>query len=258
MGETKSGYAGIVLIGNTSRRFEGEDADQLWQQLHREVERSHPRFVGFDGARNRFLRIFPEGFSAPLYRKEERDYKLKAKAKLDVTVPLERALTETGLAEAIMPALGTNLLHSIENAKFREALKGPLGDQFIRGAAIFAEGDLARGLAQMEQALRPHEVANWTAVTYFPFLWRPAIHMFLKPEVTRKYAECVGHAFSHTYSSHLKPATYECLLNLVSMTVREISDLRPADHIDIQSFIWVVGEYTADDEAKVRAAGLGE
>jgi len=254
MAETKSGYAGIVLIGNKTKRLEADNPEELWQQLHREVERSHPNFFGFNGAKNRFLRIFPEGFRSALYCKEERDYKLRAKDKLDAAVPLERALTESGLGETILPALGTNLLHPIENAKFREALRGPRGDQFIRGAAVFAEGDFASGLLQMDKALRPHGVANWTAVTYFPFLWKPAVHMFLKPEVTKKFAERVGHSFSARYSSQLNASTYASLLDLVDTTDREIDELRPVDHIDTQSFIWVVGEYTADDELAVHAA----
>jgi hypothetical protein len=39
---------------------------------------------------------------------------------------------------------------------------------------------------------------------------------------------------------------YASLLDLVERTSHELSDLQPRDRIDIQSFIWVVGEYQED------------
>ena len=51
----------------------------------------------------------------------------------------------------------------------------------------------------MERALKHHESAKWTVVTYLPFLWRPETHMFLKPEVTKDFAARVGHRFASDY-----------------------------------------------------------
>jgi hypothetical protein len=252
LAETKSGYAGIVLLGNDIKtKLTGQSAEGLWQQLLVEAEKSNPNFVGFDGAKNRFQRIFKDGFKSPVYRLEERDYKVKAKSRLDTVAPLDTALDGKGLGPVILAVYqSTNLLNAqFEKPRIREALLGPHADLFVRGAAIFAMGDIDRGLSQMEQALKPHDVAKWTAVTYLPFLWRPDIHMFLKPQVTRNFAERVGHALARDYSAKLKCSVYRSLLDLVATTEKAIGDLEPADHIDVQSFIWVVGEYTADDEA---------
>lgn len=130
----------------------------------------------------------------------------------------------------------------------KEALYGPKADDFVRGAARFATGEMKEGLWEMQQALKPHEIAKWTAVTYLPFLWRPEAHMFLKPEVTKDFALRVGHPFADEYEAKLDLRVYESLLNLVARTEKEIADLHPKDHIDVQSFIWVIGAYKDGQE----------
>src|SRR5450759_4363242 len=129
----------------------------------------------------------------------------------------------------------------------KELLESPQADDFIHGAAKFAKNDPKTGLLEMSRALKPHAVANWTAATYLPFLWQPAVHMFLKPEVTKAFASRVGHPFFDVYDSNLDPSIYSSLLNLVSRTKDELTELNPRDLIDVQSFIWVVGEYTPEE-----------
>ena len=106
----------------------------------------------------------------------------------------------------------------------------------------------------MAPALKRHDAAKWTIVTYLPFLWRPEEHMFLKPDVTRKFAGRVGHRFDNDYSSRLDAKVYDSLLDLVRETRAELKSLAPRDNIDIQSFIWTVGEYSAEDEKRVAVA----
>lgn len=72
--------------------------------------------------------------------------------------------------------------------------------------------------------------------------------MFLKPEVTKDYAARVGHPLASVYEARLDFAVYSSLLDLASRTSDELSDLRPRDRIDIQSFIWVVGAYREEQE----------
>jgi hypothetical protein len=100
----------------------------------------------------------------------------------------------------------------------------------------------------MERALKPHNNAKWTVVTYLPFLWRPDQHMFLKPDVTNDFAARVGHRFALNYGAKLDMPVYEDLLDLAEKTSIELADLEPRDRIDVQSFIWVVGGYPADAE----------
>lgn len=247
----KDGYAGIVIRdGSIKDRVQGVGKDDVWRQLHVLAARHSPNYFGFDGARARFLRIFREGFKSRAYLDHERNYKLKAKEKLQSAAPLAQALTASGLGEPILAAYrATNLLSPFEKTRMQEALRGPHSDQFIRGAAAFAIGELKLGLSEMAQALRPYDVAKWTAVTYLPFLWNSDVHMFLKPEVTKNFAERVGHSFSVDYSPQLDLSVYLSLLDLASAADRETASLEPTDRIDTQSFVWVVGEYDVDAEA---------
>jgi len=258
--ETKTGFAGIVLLdGEIKVRLEDQNSEQLWERLHQEAGKLNPNFVGYDGARARFLRIFPDGFMSEIYLGDgkggERNYKLRAKSKLDELVPLEQAREAQGVGEAISGIFqSTNLLSPFEKMRVRDVLRGPKADAFIQGAAEFALGDRRQGLAAMANALKPNGAAKWTTVTYLPFLWRPETHMFLKPEVTRKFAGRVGHRFEHEYATALDARVYDCLLDLVAETKAELKALAPRDNIDIQSFVWVVGEYSVEDEKGLLAA----
>ncbi|MBV9827680.1 MAG: hypothetical protein JO001_18765 [Alphaproteobacteria bacterium] len=254
MAETKTGFGGIVLLEGVSPvRLQDQHSERLWERLHQEAARLNPNFVGYDGARTRFLRLFPDGFSSKKYLGQgklgERDYKLKAKRQLDESLPLNRAHEAKGAGEVVLKVFqATNLLFPNEKMRLAEALRGPHADRFVQGAAEFALGDRTRGIAAMAQALRAHGADKWTTVTYLPFLWRPDAHMFLKPEVTRKFASCVGHRFQHQYSPELDERVYSGLLDLVSEARAKLEDLTPRDNIDIQSFIWVVGAYSIKDE----------
>ena len=72
--------------------------------------------------------------------------------------------------------------------------------------------------------------------------------MFLKPTVTRDFAQRVGHDFQFAYDSAIEGSVYASLLNLAKTTKQAIAALKPRDNIDVQSFIWVVGAYTDGDK----------
>jgi hypothetical protein len=72
--------------------------------------------------------------------------------------------------------------------------------------------------------------------------------MFLKPTVTADFADRVGHDFHHRYEAEPNEDTYLALLDLVTATRMAITSLEPRDNLDIQSFIWVVGEYREEDK----------
>jgi hypothetical protein len=239
--------------GAKKAQVEGTDADDAWRQLHDEAAKANPKYFGFDGARTRFLHFFPNGFRSKGYADAERDYKVAAKKRLDETAPLGQAVSASGLGETILAVFrATNLLSPFEKVRLQDVLRGPTGDAFIHGAARRALGEGKPALLDMERALKPHESAKWTVATYPPFLWRPEEHMFLKPEVTKDFAARVGHRFASDYDSRLDFAVYESLLDLASKTAVELAALKPRDRIDVQSFIWVVGDYSEDSEKPAR------
>jgi hypothetical protein len=228
---------------------QGTDADDTWRRLHDKAGESDPSFFGFDGAIKRFLRFFPNGFRSAGFDDQERRYKLEAKTKLETTAPLSLAATGTGFGEAVLSAYrATNLLYPVEKTRLQSLLRGPDASAFVQAAASFANHESEESLRAMEAALKPHENAKWTVVTYLPYLWRPEHHMFLKPEVTKDFAARVGHPFARQYHSRLELGVYESLLDLVEKTNDALKPLNPRDHIDIQSFIWIVGDYREDRE----------
>ena len=239
------------------REEDGETEDHLWTRLHDEVAKRGVSYFGYDGARARFLKYFPGGFSSDGYVGDgsskgtgERAYKLRAKVMLDQVAPLEAAANGSGFGPALMKVFqATNLLSPFEKPRIGDVLKGKNADAFVRGAATFALGEVKAGLAEMERATREEGAAKWTVATYLPFLWRPDLHVFLKPEVTKDYAARVGHPFGDAYKATLQPGVYESLADLYGRTGEAIADLGPRDNIDLQSFIWVVGEYTDEQPA---------
>ena len=72
--------------------------------------------------------------------------------------------------------------------------------------------------------------------------------MFLKSKATKDFAVRVGHPFASVYRVQLEFDVYLSLLDVANETSNELSDLDPRDRIDIQSFIWVVGDYRDDRE----------
>lgn len=243
--ETGKDYVGI-LFDKGQKLFEtrGSTADATWAALQAHVGSAGQNWFGYEGARNRFRHWFGGAFRSPAYLANERAYKLAAKEKLEATAPLEEAATGSGHGEAVLAAYRkTGLLYPIEKTRLQKLLRGPDADAFVRAAARFTLGEEKTALPTMERLLRPHDNAKWTVVTYLPFLWDPDRHIFLKPEVTKDFAERVQHDFRHDYEPTLNLSVYESLLDMAGAIRREFADLEPQDQIDIQGVIWVVGAY---------------
>lgn len=247
--KSDEGYVAAIIGGKPIPHLHGDDPDELWAKLRAEVGKASPHYFGFDGARARFLRLFPDGFAGEAFCRHERDYKLTASDFLNKTLPLHRALSaEASDCEAAMKAYGkTNLLSTFEHARTREVLKSSVGPQFVRAAARLASGEDGTALSEIQQLFTSFGTASWPAATYLPFLWRPAENMFLKPEVTRDFAERVGHPFAQAYGAQLQADVYRTLLALARETAESLKDLEPRDYIDVQSFIWIVGAYDGGD-----------
>lgn len=255
LGTIASGYAAVVNEGGKRKFYEeGDDPDTLWMRAQDAAARLNPLFVGYEGARKRFLSFFPQGFRGADYIGHERAYKLDAKQKLDKAVPLDRALTGTGFGEAILSIYrATNLLFSIEKTRLQDLLRGRDADDFIHAAAAFASGDRNQGLREMKSILKRSDNAKWTVVTYLPFLWRPDTNVFLKPTMIQNFASRVGHRFADDYSPELDLKVYESLLDLAEEVKQKVADLEPRDMIDVQSFMWTSVEYREEDREDYEA-----
>ena len=247
--EAAKGLQGIAFIDakTHSTILSGYDVDELWERLVVETGKQSAEYFGYNGAINRFREIFPQGFADPRYRSKERDYKIAAMEKLKSVAPLEKALSGDVDPETVLKAVHTNLLFKSESITMRDILHSKRGREFISAAAAMAVGDVSAGLSKMTAIAIDIDRKSWPLVTYLPFLWNPDEHMFLKPTVATGFADRVGHRFAHEYSSEIGVNVYDGVIDLTNEARAEISALKPADNVDVQSFIWAVAKYTDVD-----------
>jgi hypothetical protein len=212
------------------------------------------RGAGAERARKKFLKFFPGGFYDPTYIAWERGYKEEAHRKWNELLGSDEfgaLLKQKDYAGIASRAVGiesrTNLLFSFEKMALRDAVRDRNGSRlFAEGLYAFVYGDgepqekFEAWCEQVERLPRRQtRVLTWPVVTVFPFIATPKSHFFLKPNVTRIAAELWG--FDFRYASRPNWETYSSLLGFAREVRRSVSDLRPRDMIDIQSFIWVLG-----------------
>lgn len=212
------------------------------------------RASGVAKCRRKFLKFFPKGFYDQKYIDWERGYKWEAHERWMETLDREthRGLIADGeysevARRAVTIESRTNLLFSFEKMALRDAVKTSVGAKaFAEGLYAFLYG---RGAAQNKFERWCDAVANlprrqtrvltWPLVTVFGFLAQPEEHFFLKPMVTRAAAREYG--FDCRYESRPNWDTYSNLLDFARTVSDDLSDMRPRDMIDIQSFLWVQG-----------------
>lgn len=213
-----------------------------------------PSAVGARKARRKFLKVFPKGFRDETYLDWERNYKWGAHQRWAQTLsePLFRAmLAQKSFDRVAATALGiesrTNLLFSFEKMALRDAVRSAEGAKaFASGLYDFLHG--ADGLDNRFEAWievisnlprRKTRVLTWPSATIFGFIAQPQVHFFFKPTVTREAARRYGVELD--YQSRPSWPIYRDLLKFVRSVRQDISDLRPRDMIDLQSFLWVQG-----------------
>ena len=205
-------------------------------------------------ARRKFLRAFPGGFRDETYLDWERDYKWTAHQRWceSLNEPEFRRLLRTRAFEEIARRASaiesrTNLLFSFEKMALRDAIRSH------EGACSFATAlyDLLHGDEPLEtrfegwvEALaglprRQTRVLTWPLATVFGFIAQPKQHFFFKPTVTREALRRCGVPFD--YATRPSWPVYRELLQNVKSIRTAVSDMRPQDMIDMQSFLWVQG-----------------
>jgi hypothetical protein len=200
----------------------------------------------------RFLTIHPEGFSAARFLKEERDACVRAH---QFCIQL---LGETEMAELIAGQCYldvcdrarhvesmTTLLTKTEKATFYGALDTPVNQK------LFALGlaDLLYGKDSDEERFRSFvhtlyllEINRWPFATLFGFIRFPLENAFIKPTATQNAARAL--CWRIGYKPEPNWRTYTAVLRLynhVRMSLVE-EGLLPRDMIDVQAFLWSVGQ----------------
>jgi hypothetical protein len=203
-------------------------------------------------AKRRFLEKFPLGFQDPAYRAAERDYKVQASerwAREMSREQLEPLLGAGEFAEVAQRALKieaqANLLDVFAKAALRNAAKAE-PEAFARGLVELVAGeaempDRFEGFAAMLDSLpQPKtQTFKWPIQTIFPFLADPRENLFLKPKVTQLAADRFG--FDLQYRPQPAWDVYARVLEFAKQLSQDLAELKPADLIDVQSFIYLSG-----------------
>jgi hypothetical protein len=206
--------------------------------------------------RRKFLRFFPGGFRDETYLDWERDYKWETHQRWEAAlghIEFRRLLRAGEHREIAARAVRVeqqsrhSMMFSFEKMALRDALRSDVGAATFASALyeyLHGTGTLERRFTRWVEAVaslprRQTRVLTWPLVTVFGFIAQPDIHFFLKPMVTRAAADAYG--FDFRYSSRPNWNTYANVMDFARVVRRDVSDLRPRDMIDIQSFIWVQG-----------------
>jgi hypothetical protein len=214
------------------------------------------RRSGLARCRRRFLKFFPGGFQDDTYRDWERDYKWATHKRWVAALgrlEFHRLLSVEDYREIATRAARVeqqsrhSMIFSFEKMALRDAVST------ARGARLFAEGlyDLLHGRATLSRRFerwtatvaklprKQTRVLTWPLVTVFGFIAQPDLHILLKPRVTR--AAALRYDFDLRYQSRPSWEAYSRFLQFAATIRRDLSDLRPRDMIDIQSFMWIQG-----------------
>jgi hypothetical protein len=221
------------------------------------------KYRGMSQLIEHFRRVFPEGFYGDDYLQMERNYKVDAH-KLLVNL-LEQESFSSLLAShnyheickrSMQVVNKTNLIFPNEKMSLRDGLKSEQHEQpFSRTlySLLYGEDELEKRFNAFSDCLMNINAAKWTIATYFLFMAFPNDHMFLKPAVTQEAAEICG--FELNYRSELNWLTYHKLLEFSQYLFKELSDLelsdlKPRDMIDVQSFIWCTARISKGEYGK--------
>ena len=204
-------------------------------------------------ARQKFLRAFPLGFADPGYYEEERRYKSEANKDWQARLSREvfrRLLSERdyeGISQALRSILSKNKLNlpsTFELMAINRLTMNPESQPIVAEHlyALIYGNDFGSELDRFVLALQRLNTKGlkpftWPVVTLFPFIADPTRHMFVKPEATKVAAARLG--IELNYKSIPNVVTYGRVMELTQRLLDDLKDLRPADLIDIQSFIWV-------------------
>ena len=210
--------------------------------------------------RRKFLRFFPRGFVDEKYVDWERGYKWKAHLQWidSLSRRTHRALLQQNqfaevASRAVRIESRTNLLFSFEKMALRDAVKSAAGAQLFAEELyefLYGRGSAYRKFDRWCSAVealprKQTRVLTWPLVTIFGFIAQPDEHIFLKPNVTQIAARQYGYDF--VYTSRPSWEGYASLLGFADTIRQDLSDIRPRDKIDIQSFIWVQGSDEYDE-----------
>jgi hypothetical protein len=209
--------------------------------------------IGLDDAIAEFMRQFPKGFEDPAYA-EQRSPKATAHELYESTLGgglAEELLAADEVAEItqqVVALIGpTKLLSKFEVIALRDGLgEQPHAKRFFGALLEFLKAapseagfeKLVAAIGKLPATTPKARVASWPVLTILPFLARPDLFMFLKPEPT--VACALRLRFDLHYDPSLQWVTYNQLMTLSNLLLEKLQPLGARDYIDVQSFLSLI------------------
>ena len=210
--------------------------------------------IGLDDAIAGFALQFPKGFEDPAYA-EQREGKTAAHALYESTLGgglAEELLAADEVAEItqqVVALIGpTKLLSKFELIALRDGLgeQQPHAKRFFGALLEFVKAapdeagfeKLVAAIGKLPSTTPKARVASWPVLTVLPFLARPDLFMYLKPEPT--VACALRLRFDLHYDPSLQWVTYNQLMTLSNLLLEKLRPLGARDYIDVQSFLSLI------------------
>ena len=241
---------GRDALGTEIARITRSTAEEAEHDLKRDLLRRSNSYVGIDEAVRLFTKVYPGGFTHPYYVLRERAYKVKSSEAFAAAASKEALADEQqagALAERLRSVFGaTDILHTVEKAKFRDALARRPAAIVSALNAVLAEKEPGPAFDAYADVLRQEDACSWPNATYLLFLADPAHWLFIKPTVLQVCADRLGSDLS--YDSFVSASTYRGLLDFGRDLRSKLEPLQPRDWIDVHTFIFAVnqGGYVAE------------
>ena len=225
---------------------------RLLDNLIEASQMSSADYVTTEMAVERFLTSYPDGFAAPRFVKDERDASIRAHQfciQLLGQPELAELIAEGRYQDVCDRARHvesmTNLLTKSEKTAFYGALDQPENQRpFSIGLADLlygndSEEDRFKGFVRLLDLL---EINRWPYATLFGFIRFPQDRAFIKPTMIQNVAKSL--CWRINYKSEPNWRTYCAVLRLYNHLRTSLVEegMMPRDMIDVQSFIWSVGQ----------------
>jgi len=254
----------VFFVGTGAKRLSksfvqleiAEGADAKHRLLDNLIESSQmgssADYVTTAMAIERFQTIYPDGFSAPRFLKDQRDASVRAHQfciQLLGQVELEELIAEDRYQDVCDRARHvesmTTLLTKSEKTAFYEVLDNPVNQKFFSLALANllygsdSEEDRFKSFVRILDLL---EIGRWPYATLFGFIRFPQERAFIKPTVIQNVARSL--CWRINYKSEPNWRTYAAVLRLYNYLRTSLVEegLMPRDLLDVQSFIWSVGQ----------------
>lgn len=200
----------------------------------------------------RFLNIHPDGFAAPAFLKDQRDGSVRAN---QFCLQL---LGETEMAELIAERryqdicdrarhieAQTTLLTKSEKTAFYAALDLPMQQKTFSEALnnlLYGADSEEDRFKAFVRALDLLGINRWPYATLFGFIRYPQERDFIKPTVIQNVAKAF--CWRIAYKAEPNWRCYAAVLRLYNHLRTSIVEegVMPRDMIDVQSFIWLIGQ----------------